>query len=51
MSVRWQMPALRVTVESSSVLLSSSVGLCMNAASAPQGTALVTGFQTRVQGQ
>ena len=36
------MPATRVTVESSPVLLSSSVGLCVNAASAPQGTALVT---------
>lgn len=51
LSVRWMMPALRAKVESSPVLLSSSVGLCTNAASAPQGTALVTGFQTRVQAQ
>lgn len=49
--LQWTMPATRVTVESSPVLLSSSVALCVNAASAPQGTALVTGFQTRVQAQ
>jgi hypothetical protein len=51
LQVLWQMPATRVKVESSAVLLSSSIGLCVNAASAPQGTALVTGFQTKVQGQ
>jgi hypothetical protein len=49
--VQWQMPATRVTVESSPVLLSSSIGLCVNAAGAPQGTAVVSGFQTRVEGQ
>ena len=49
--VMWQLPATRVKVESSPVLLSSSVGLCVNAASAPQGTAIVTNFQTRVKGQ
>jgi len=49
--VQWTMPATRVSVESSPVLLSSSVGLCLNAAGAPQGTVLATGFQTRVQGQ
>jgi hypothetical protein len=48
--VQWTMPATRVTVEGSPVLLSSSVGLCLNAAGAPQGTVLATGFQTRVQG-
>lgn len=51
LQVQWLLPAMRVKVESSAVLLDSSVGLCVNAASAPQGTALVTGFQTRVQGQ
>lgn len=51
LSVQWVMPAVRVTVESTPVLLSTSVALCMNAASAPQGTALVSGFQTRVQAQ
>jgi hypothetical protein len=47
--VQWTMPATRVKVQSSPVLLSSSIGLCVNAASAPQGTALVTGFQSKVQ--
>lgn len=51
LSVQWMQPAMRVTVESAAVLLSSSIALCMNSASAPQGTALVTGFQTRVQAQ
>ncbi len=51
MSIQWLMPAARVTVESSAVLLSSSIGLCVNAAQVPQGTALVTGFQTKVQAQ
>lgn len=49
--LQWLMPALRVTVENSAVLLSSSVALCLNAAGAPQGTALVSGYQTRVQAQ
>ena len=47
--VQWTLPATRVTVESSPVLLSSSVALCVNGAGAPQGTALISGFQTRVQ--
>ena len=47
--VQWLMPATTVRVEGAAVLLSSSVGLCVNAAGAPQGTALVSGFQTRVQ--
>jgi hypothetical protein len=49
--VQWTMPAAQVSVESSPVLLSSSVGLCLNAAGAPQGTVLASGFQTRVQGR
>ena len=49
--VQWVMPATRVRAEGSPVLLSSSVGLCVNAAGAPQGTALVSGFQTKVKGQ
>jgi hypothetical protein len=51
LSVEWQLPATRVSVGSSPVLLSSSIGLCVNAAQAPQGTAQVTGFQTKVQAQ
>lgn len=49
LSVQWVMPATYVTVQSSAVLLSSSIAMCTNAASAPQGTALISGFQTRVQ--
>ncbi len=51
LKVQWSLPALRVQVEQSAVLLSSSVGLCLNGAQAPQGTAMVTGYQTRVQAQ
>jgi len=51
MRIQWLMPATRVSVASSPVLLSSSVGLCVNAASVPQGTAIVSGFQTKVQAQ
>ncbi len=51
LTVQWLMPATRVTVQGAVPLLSSSIGLCKNAAGAPQGTAIVTGFQTRVQGQ
>jgi hypothetical protein len=49
--VQWLMPAMRLTIEGSAALLSSSVGLCVNVANAPQGTAIVSGFQTRVQAQ
>ena len=49
--VQWLLPAMRLSVGGSPPLLSSSVGLCLNAAGAPQGTAIVSGFQTRVQGQ
>jgi hypothetical protein len=46
--VQWLLPAVRVTVEGTAVLLQSSVGLCVNAAGAPQGPAVVMGHQTRV---
>jgi hypothetical protein len=36
LSVEWARPAMKLTVESSAVLLSTSVALCRNAASAPQ---------------
>jgi hypothetical protein len=51
LTVQWMAPANRVTVGGTPALLSSSVALCMNAASAPQGTGLLSGFQTKVQGQ
>jgi hypothetical protein len=49
--VQWLAPANRVRVGGTPALLSSSVGLCVNAAQAPQGPATLAGFQTRVQGQ
>jgi len=49
--VQWMMPAQRTKVESGAPLLSTSVGLCMNAAGAPQGTAVLSGFQTKVKAQ
>ncbi|GAA0712538.1 hypothetical protein Drose_13555 [Dactylosporangium roseum] len=49
--VRWQAPAARVTVNGIAVLLSTSVGLCVNGPGAPQGTAQLSGYQTRVSGQ
>jgi len=51
MRVTWMMPAMRVAVEGSPVLLSSSIGLCVNAAGAPQGPASLSGYQTKVEAQ
>ncbi len=49
MSIKWLLPAMRVEVGGKKPLLSTSVGLCLSAAQVPQGTALVSGFQTKVQ--
>lgn len=51
MRIQWQLAATKVKVDSSPVLLDTSVGLCVSAASVPQGTAMVSGFQTKVQAQ
>jgi hypothetical protein len=48
--VQWQAPATRVTVSGKAVLLSTSAGLCVNAAGAPQGSAQISGYQTKVSG-
>ncbi|MFO0952903.1 MAG: hypothetical protein U0835_17485 [Isosphaeraceae bacterium] len=48
--VRWTLPALRVKVNGTPVLLASSVGLCVAADQAPQGAAVVSGVQTKVKG-
>jgi hypothetical protein len=50
-TIQWSTPATRVSVNGTPVLLQTSVGLCLNAASAPQGTAIVTGAQTEVNGE
>lgn len=47
----WMMPANRVTVEGAQVLIHTSVCLCISGASVPQGTAIISGFQTKVTAQ
>jgi hypothetical protein len=49
-SIQWTAPATRV-IAGSPVLLETSVGLCLNAMSAPQGTALVSGPQQKATGE
>jgi hypothetical protein len=48
-TVRWTAPATRLAVTGSPVLLTTSVGLCLNPASAPQGPGLFSANQARVQ--
>jgi hypothetical protein len=50
-SVQWSKAATRVRFEGGAPLLSASVGVCKNAGGAPQGPAVVSGFQTRVRAQ
>ena len=49
--VEWMLPAARVTFEGGAPLVHTSVGMCMSGANAPQGTAIITGFQTKVTAQ
>ncbi|QGN50791.1 hypothetical protein GKC29_15485 [Micromonospora sp. WMMC415] len=49
-TVRWQSPAVRVTA-GDPVLLDTSVGLCLSAASAPQGTLQIRTNQSKVEGR
>ena len=49
-TIQWTAPAQRVTVNGNHVLLQTSVGLCKAADQLVQGTALVSGVQTRVKG-
>ena len=46
--IEWTFPALRVRIEGAAPLTHTTVGLCLNGPGAPQGIALVSGFQTRV---
>jgi len=50
LTIQWTMPATRVKVSGTPVLLETSIGLCLSAASAPQGTATISGVQTKVSG-
>lgn len=47
--VKWMMAAQKVEISGSPVLTSTSVGLCLSAAQAPQGVAMVSGYQTDVE--
>ncbi len=49
-SIRWVSGATQTTVRQVPVLLQNSVGLCLNAAQAPQGTAVVVQVQQRAKG-
>lgn len=49
-TIQWQSEARRVKVAGRPVLLQTSVGHCKSAEQVVQGTALVTGVQTRVKG-
>ena len=49
-TIQWMLPAVRVKVNGTPVLLETSVGLCMAADQVPQGAAIVSGVQIRVKG-
>jgi hypothetical protein len=48
--IRWITAATQTSVRDVPVLLQTSVGLCLNAAQAPQGTALVVQVQQQGKG-
>jgi uncharacterized Zn-binding protein involved in type VI secretion len=47
-TVKWLMPAARVTVNGQPALLQTSASLCLSPEQIPQGPPLVTGTQARV---
>jgi hypothetical protein len=49
LTIQWMLPATRAGVHGTPVLLSTSVGLCMSPAAAPQGTVIFSSVQARVQ--
>jgi hypothetical protein len=48
--IRWVTAATQTSVHNVPVLLQTSVGLCLNAAQAPQGTAIVVQVQQKAKG-
>jgi len=48
--IRWVTGSVQSTINQVPALLQTSVGLCVNAMQAPQGTALVVQCQTRAMG-
>ncbi|BAU75944.1 hypothetical protein [Metapseudomonas furukawaii] len=49
-SIRWVTAATQTSIRNVPVLLQNSVGLCLNAAQVPQGTALVVQTQQKAKG-
>jgi hypothetical protein len=49
-TIRWVTAATQTLVQNVPVLLQNSVGLCLNAAQAPQGTAIVMQVQQKATG-
>ncbi len=49
-TIQWTNEATRVKVLGKPVLLETSIGLCKNPSGAPQGTAIISGVQTKVKG-
>jgi hypothetical protein len=49
-TIRWVSGATQIQIQGVPVLLQNSVGLCLNAAQAPQGVALVVQVQTQAKG-
>jgi hypothetical protein len=49
-TIRWVSAATQAKVRNVPVLLQNSVGLCLNAAQAPQGTAIIAQVQQRATG-
>ena len=50
LTIRWVSAATRTSIRSVPVLLQTSIGLCLNAVQAPQGTALVVQVQQKAKG-
>ncbi|MEO6998297.1 MAG: hypothetical protein ABI112_09465 [Terracoccus sp.] len=50
LTIQWLAPATRVLVTGTPALLSTTVGLCLSPAAAPQGPAQLCSYQLRVQG-
>ena len=48
--IRWVTAATRTSIRNVPVLLQTSIGLCLNAAQAPQGTAIVVQVQQKAKG-
>jgi hypothetical protein len=48
--IRWITAATQTSVHNVPVLLQTSVGLCLNAAQVPQGTAIVVQVQQQAKG-